>query len=162
MNSAVEIIEAITSRGGQLWLDGELLRYRLPANMGPMVDTLREHKPEIIGLLKSRPDSPVEGPLDDGWGLWLLEQCTFRDRWWGGTGALYLSLARWCADHGRPAPASRAAFVAALQGEGFQPASNGLVYGLVLKADLEAHERFQTAPNPARTTVAARRTRRPL
>jgi hypothetical protein len=95
---------------------------------------------------------PVEGPIDEGWGLWLLEQCAFRDRWWGGTGALYLSLARWCASHGRSVPASRAAFVTALQGEGFQSTSDGLVYGLVLKADLEAYEQFQTAPNPARTT----------
>jgi len=105
---------------------------------------------------------PVEGPIDEGWGLWLLEHCAFRDRWWGGTGALYLSLARWCASHGRPVPASRRAFVTALQGEGFQPTSDSLVYGLVLKADLEAHEQFQPAPNPARTTVPARRTRRPL
>lgn len=59
MNSAVEIVEAVTSRGGQLWLDGELLRYRLPANMGPMVDVLREHKPEIIEILAQRPAMPA-------------------------------------------------------------------------------------------------------
>jgi hypothetical protein len=97
---------------------------------------------------------PVEGPIDEGWSEWLLEQCVFRDRWWGGTGALYLSLARWCASHGRTVPASRRAFVAALQGEGFQPTSDNLVYGLVLKTDLEAYEQFQIAP--------AHRTRRPL
>ncbi|MHB2006835.1 MAG: hypothetical protein ACYCOX_02175 [Acidobacteriaceae bacterium] len=59
MTSAVEIVEAITSRGGQLWLDGQLLRYRLPATMGPMVDTLRTHKPEIVELLEQRPVMPL-------------------------------------------------------------------------------------------------------
>jgi hypothetical protein len=105
---------------------------------------------------------PVEAPIDEGWGLWLLEQCVFRDRWWSGTGALYLSLARWCESHGRPVPASREVFVMALQGEGFQFTPDGFVYGLALKVDLEAYEQFQTAPNPARTKVPARRTQRPL
>jgi hypothetical protein len=59
MNSAVEIMEAVTSRGGQLWLDGELLRYRLPVNMESLVDTLRTHKPEIVELLSSRPAMPA-------------------------------------------------------------------------------------------------------
>ena len=103
---------------------------------------------------------PVEGPIDGGWGLWLLEQCAFRDRWWGGTGALYLSFARWCASHGRPVPASRAAFVAAIRGEGFQLTSDGFVYGLALREDVLAHEAFQAAPEsselPAKATPAKR------
>lgn len=41
-------------------------------------------------------------------------------------------------------PASRVAFVTALQSEGFQVTSDGLVYGLVLKSDLEAHLRLST------------------
>lgn len=124
------------------------------------MDELRQHKAEIIGLLESTsipPHDPVEDPIDEGWGEWLLEQCSFRDRWWGGTGALYLSLARWCASHGRPAPASRAAFVTGLQGEGFQFTPDGFVYGLVLKADLEAYEQFQTVPLPVKPTVPAQR-----
>jgi hypothetical protein len=90
-----------------------------------------------------------------------LEQCTFRDRCFGGVGALYLSLARWCADHGRPVPESRAAFVAALQAEDFQVGSAGLVAGLVLKVDLDAVLHFQAAPEgsrpPERATTGQRR-----
>jgi hypothetical protein len=62
---------------------------------------------------------------------------------------LHLDLSRWCADHGRPVPESRAAFVAALQTESFAVTTDGLVYGLMLKADLEAHERFQNPPESA-------------
>jgi hypothetical protein len=61
------------------------------------------------------------------------------------TGALYLSLASWLVDHQQPVPASRRAFVNALQGEGFQVMSDSLVYGLVLKEDLE------TRPELAKT-----------
>jgi hypothetical protein len=99
---------------------------------------------------------PEEGPLDDGWGLWLLDRCVYRDRWRGGTSSLYVDLARWCVDHGRPVPASRAAFVTGLQAEGFQVTPDGLVYGLILRDDLEAHERFQNpSPRPAISAGAA-------
>jgi hypothetical protein len=37
----------------------------------------------------------------------------------------------------------------ALQAEGFAVTTDGLVYGLMLKADLEAHERFQNPPETA-------------
>jgi hypothetical protein len=166
MSAAVELIQAVKANGGQIRVEGDCLVIAPGEAAAPVMDELRQHKAEIIGLLESgsiQPDDPVEGPIDEGWGEWLLEQCAFRDRWWSGTGALYLSLARWCASHGRPAPASRAAFVTALQGEGFQVRRDGsdvLVVGLVLKADLEAFERFQTAPTPAQPTVHARRTRR--
>ncbi len=162
MSAALDLIRKVEANGGHLRVDGE---YRVIAPgeaAAPVMEELREHKAEIIGLLQSQPDLPAITPIDDGWGLWLLERCVYRDRWWGGAGALCLDLARWRADHGQPVPASRRAFVTALQTEGFQVTSDGLVYGLVLKADLEAHERFQTAPNPAKTPVPARRTRRPL
>jgi hypothetical protein len=160
MRAALELIRAVEANGGQLRVDGDYLVIAPEDVAAPVIEELRQHKSEIISLLQGRPDLQTEAPIDDGWGLWLLEQCAFRDRWWGGTGALFLSLAHWCASHGRPVPASRAVFVATLQGEGFQLTSDGLVYGLVLKADLEAHERFQTAPTPTRVAVPARRTRR--
>ena len=82
----------------------------------------------------------------DALGLWMLARCVYRDRCWGGVGALHLDLARWCADHGRPVLASRRPFVAALQEEGFEVTADGFVYGLILAEDWEAHERYQVAP----------------
>jgi hypothetical protein len=90
--------------------------------------------------------TPAEVPIDEEWGLWMLARCVYRDRCWGGVGALHLDLARWCADHGRPVLASRRAFVAALQAEGFEVTADGFVYGLMLARDLEVYEHYQVAP----------------
>jgi hypothetical protein len=60
VNSASEIIHAVSSAGGQLWLvDDARLRYRLPEILRPMVDVLREHKVEIVELLARRPAMPA-------------------------------------------------------------------------------------------------------
>lgn len=53
------IIEAIRLAGGMLQLvDGERLRYRLPERLSPLVDVIREKKPEIIELLSRCPAMP--------------------------------------------------------------------------------------------------------
>jgi hypothetical protein len=161
MNAAAELIERIEAGGGRFTVEGEELVVRPGDPAVTFVAELRQYKQQILDLLQSRAATPEESPIDEGWGLWLLEQCTFRDRCFGGVGALYLSLARWCADHGRPVPESRAAFVAALQAEGFQVGSAGLVAGLVLKVDLDAVLHFQAAPEgsrpPERATTGQRR-----
>ena len=138
MSTALELIQTIEANGGRFRVDGEYLVIAPGKAAAPVIDELRQHKSEIIGLLQDRHDMPLEDPLDDGWGLWLLERCVYRDHCWGGAGALYLDLAHWCVAHGRPVPASRRAFVTALQTEGVQVTSADLVYGLILKADLEA------------------------
>ena len=133
MSTALELIQAVEENGGSFRIDGEWLVVVPKAVATPVREELRRHKPEIIALLQSRAAEPLDDQLDDGLGEWLLEECVFRDHWWGGVGALHLSLARWCASHGRPMPASRRAFLTSLQSEGFQLTSDGLVCGLVLK-----------------------------
>jgi hypothetical protein len=156
MTTATELIKAVEGRGGRLFVEDEYLVV-VPRKAGePLAEELLRHKQEIIALLQSRSEQETESAPDDPLlGDWLLEQCVFKDRWWGGIGGLYLDLARWCADHGRSAPASRRTFTAALQEEGFTVTMDGLVYGLVLKEDLDAHKRFQDAPG--RTTAERRR-----
>jgi hypothetical protein len=152
MSAALELIRTVEANGGQLRVDGQYLVIA-PRDAGePLIDELRQHKSEIIDLLQKRPDA-AESLRDDGWGIWLLERCVFRDSWWGGTGALHLDFASWCIARMQPVPASRRAFVAALQSEGFQVTSDGLVYGLILKADLEAQVQFHTAPDPVETAA---------
>lgn len=148
MSAALELIRTVEANGGHFRVDGEYLVIAPKDAAEQVIDELRQYKSEIIDLLQNRPDTPAESSLDDGWGLWLLERCVFRDRWWGGIGALYLDLASWLASHGRSVPASRRAFVTALQTKGFHVTSDGLVYGLILKDALEAHQRFHTAPDP--------------
>jgi hypothetical protein len=60
VTSATEILQTINVAGGQLWLvDGERLRYRLPQNLAPLVEVIRERKPELVELLAQRPAMPA-------------------------------------------------------------------------------------------------------
>jgi hypothetical protein len=93
---------------------------------------IRFRKPELMIELARRagaadpekncsgPETPSTQPgerhrptetVDEGWGQWLLDECVYRDRCWGGIGALHLSFARWCSNHGRAVPAPRRDFV---------------------------------------------------
>ena len=55
---AAEILENISAAGGSIWLDGDLVRMRLPESLRPLVDVLRQHKAEIIEILSQRPQMP--------------------------------------------------------------------------------------------------------
>jgi hypothetical protein len=139
MNEARDLIQIIESRGGRLTVEGEKLVIEPATAAAPVIDSLRTFKPEIVALLQSRTEQETNpAPESDALGLWMLARCVYRDRCWGGVGALYLDLARWCAEHGQPAPESRRAFAAELQAEGFAVTTDGLVYGLMLGEDLEA------------------------
>jgi len=145
MNTAIELVQAVEANGGRLTVEGEWLVV-CPGEAGaPLVEELRQHKPEIIALIQSRTEPETDCEV---LGLWMLERCVYRDRCWGGTGVLCLSLARWCAQHGHPTPASRRAFEAALLAAGFSVTTDGLVYGLTLLDDLD---RPQTVPRGGET-----------
>lgn len=136
----------VESRGGRFILDGAQVYIEPEEAALPLVESLRAHKLEIRALLlQSR-----EQQADDNEALlseWMLDRLVFRDHCYGGIGALHLDLARWCADHSRPMPVSRRAFERALQTEGFTVTDDGLVYGLILREDMEAY--MNSAPPPA-------------
>jgi hypothetical protein len=138
MTTAWELIQTVERAGGQFVVNGDLLGISPAIAVQTVLEEVRRNKAEIINLLNTRSATPDDSVPDGCWGEWLLDNCAHIDDWGSGTGELYLSRARWCADHGRPVPASRRAFVAALQAEGFQVTIDGLVYGLILKVDLEA------------------------
>jgi len=56
---ALEIIQAIESVGGELWIDGELLGYRVPESAESLVDEIRVSKWELLDLLHQRPMIPA-------------------------------------------------------------------------------------------------------
>jgi len=148
MSEAEELIRIVEGRGGRLFIEGEKLVIEPEEAALPLVDSLRAYKPEIVALLQSRIEQEMESaPENDALGLWMLERCVYRDRCFGGIGALLLDLARWCADHGQTAPESRRAFTAELQAEGFAVTTDGLVYGLMLGEDLETVMHFQGVPD---------------
>ena len=148
MSEAEELIRIVEGRGGHLFIEGEKLVIEPEEAALPLVDSLRTYKPEIVALLQSRTEQETESaPENDALGLWMLERCVYRDRCFGGVGALFLDLARWCADYGQIALESRRAFTAALQAEGFAVTTDGLVYGLMLGEDLETVMHFQGVPD---------------
>ena len=150
MSRAAELIRGIESIGGEIWVDGTELVIS-PGDVAVLVlEELRQHKVEIIALLDSR-NSSADRTDDSLDGEWMLERCVYRDRWWGGVGALYLDLARWLAERGKAVPASRLSFVRALQTEGFQVTSDGLVYGLTLK-EIQTPVRAKKAVSASTTT----------
>lgn len=55
---AIEILETVSAAGGQLWLEGDKVRARLPESLRPLVNAIREHKPELVELLAQRPLMP--------------------------------------------------------------------------------------------------------
>lgn len=154
MNEAEAIICLVESRGGRVFIEGEKLVIEPKEAALPLIDSLRTYKPQIVALLQRRTEQETESVPDrDALGLWLLARCVYRDRCWGGVGALYLDLARWCAERGQPAPESRRAFTAELQEEGFALGTDGLVYGLMLAEDWAT----ETSETPAKPKVTRRR-----
>jgi transcription initiation factor IIE alpha subunit len=47
-----ELVESVLRAGGVLKLAGDTVRYRLPEDAAHLVDELKEHKPELIELLR--------------------------------------------------------------------------------------------------------------
>jgi hypothetical protein len=148
MSAAAELVSIIEANGGCFSVEGGELVIRPGEAALPLLDSLRAYKPEIVALLQSRSEQETDSaPDSDAPGLWMLARCVYRDRCFGGVGALFLDLARWCADHGQTAPESRRAFAAELQAEGFAVTTDGLVYGLMLGEDLETVMHFQGVPD---------------
>ena len=56
---AEEIIHQITSSGGQIWVEGDKVRARLPERLRPLVSVIHSLKPELIAELGRRPQMPA-------------------------------------------------------------------------------------------------------
>ena len=60
------LFELIEGWGGGLWIDGDQIRFRIPERMitDGMLETLKEHKLEIIQFLKGRQPKPYLTPQE--------------------------------------------------------------------------------------------------
>jgi hypothetical protein len=146
MSTATELVLTVEALGGRFLVDGAELVIRPGDAAMPLLKELRANKLAIIAFLQSRTEQQPD-PDNDGLGLWLLDRCLFRDHSWSGVAPLHLDRSRWCAEHGRPMPGSRRAFVTALQAEGFA-VDDGLVYGLLFREEA-------TTPAPVQQVGAA-------
>lgn len=59
MNAALELIRAVEANGGRFRVDGEYLVIAPGAAAAPVMEELRQHKPEIVDLLSQRPVVPA-------------------------------------------------------------------------------------------------------
>ncbi|NEQ80315.1 MAG: non-ribosomal peptide synthetase, partial [Moorea sp. SIO2I5] len=74
----VNFLEDLAIKGWQLWSEGGKLRYRAPQTESTegVLEKLKQHKPEILQLLRDRPEILQVYPLSYGqqaiWYLWQL------------------------------------------------------------------------------------------
>lgn len=65
--NAQQLIDDVFSAGGRLWLVGDALRYKAPANViNPMLPLLKQHKQQVKQLLKLEPRSRTFRVVVDG------------------------------------------------------------------------------------------------
>jgi len=79
MSAALELIRAVEANGGRFRVDGEYLVIAPGGAAAPVMEELRQHKTEIIGLLKSAaipPHDPAEWRED--FARWMAEDCIHR------------------------------------------------------------------------------------
>ena len=82
-----EIIRTIEGAGGELWIAGERLGYRLPESAASLVEELRASKWELLELLRQRPAmppgvrlvrwEPLSAPVQLNRWLTVLDTCRF-------------------------------------------------------------------------------------
>jgi hypothetical protein len=59
MSVAESVVERIEGAGGELGLNGERIRVRLPENAVHLLEELRAHKDEVLTLLRRREQIPA-------------------------------------------------------------------------------------------------------
>jgi len=80
---------------------------------------------------------------------WALDRCVYRDRCFCGVGALCADFGSWAVFH-NTVPCTRRIFQELLENAGLFIA-DGLVYGLILREDLESLTSLQDAPEGCET-----------
>src|SRR6266568_1362469 len=77
-----ELIQEIEASGGVLALSGDRIRYELPGHVAPLVELLREHREEVLRVLREREHSAlcyVHGAKATWWfspdRYWVCERC---------------------------------------------------------------------------------------
>ena len=145
MSTAAELIEIIESTGGRFMIDGDRLGIVLKDAAESLVAELRTNKTAIIQLLKTRDEKNVDqDPAEWRKDLrrWVVQNCVHRSGMWDSSATEYL----WC-DYCSWSfaidlvPCKKNTFEHLLTVAGF-PVRNGVVGGLLLRVDWEAHLRF--------------------
>jgi hypothetical protein len=152
-STAIELIRTVEANGGRLSVEGDKLVIEPREAAEPLVDELRAHKAQIIALIQSPTHDP-EAWMED-FHRWALDRCVYRDRCFGGIGALWSDFGEWAVGHSS-VPCTRRTFELLLTDFGFFFAE-GMIYGLILKADLWA---LDARPEASEQPMNSRSTRK--
>jgi hypothetical protein len=60
--TAIEVLHAVERAGGSLTLSGGLIKYTIPKPAGWLVTELKQHREELIGLLRESETPPLMPP----------------------------------------------------------------------------------------------------
>ena len=143
MRTALELIRTVVANGGQLRVEDGWLVIAPEDAATPVLEELRQHKAEIIGLLESTcilPDDPAV--WRKSFARWLESTCVRHPRCFGGVGCLHIAFCKWESGRGG-VPCSRDTFERLLVESGFltgEVAGVALVSGLTFREDFEPYQ----------------------
>jgi len=143
MRTAQELIRKVVANGGQLRVEDGWLVIAPEDAATPVLEELRQHKAEIIGLLESTcilPDDPAV--WRKSFARWLESTCVRHPRCFGGVGCLHIAFCKWESGRGG-VPCSRNTFERLLVESGFltgEVAGVVLVSGLTFREDFEVYQ----------------------
>lgn len=141
MTAALELIHTVEAHGGQLRVEDGWLVIAPQDAAEPLIEELREHKAEIIRVLRAR-DIPAHDPAEfrEPFARWMDVACVRSTRCFGGVGCLHIAFCEWAIDHDDD-PCSRDTFERLLEELGFligEVAGVVLVSGLTFTEDIQA------------------------
>ena len=140
MRTAQELIRTVVANGGQLRVEDGWLVIAPEDAATPVLEELRQHKAEIIGLLESScipPDDPAA--WQKPFARWLDSACARHPRCFGDVGRLHIAFCEWESGRGS-VPCNRKAFDVLLLESGFL---TGEVAGVVLASGITFREDFE-------------------
>lgn len=139
--TAPQVIQQIEALGGTLALKGDRIAYDIPKAARVLVDVLREHRDEVVEVLRGRQESAKQRLS-----RWMAAHCALTRnpaKVWGSAEALYRDYAAWCEQCGE-VRCSRDLFNIILD-ESFQRQGRGW-QGLCLAVDLMAKRGLGSKP----------------
>jgi hypothetical protein len=141
MTAALELIRTVEAHGGQLRVEDGWLVIAPQDAAEPLIEELREHKAEIIRVLRAR-DIPAHDPAEwrEPFARWMDVACVRSPRCFGGVGCLHIAFCEWATNHG-DVTCTRDTFERLLEELGFligEVAGVVLVSGLTFTEDIQA------------------------
>jgi hypothetical protein len=146
MTAAVELIRKVEEAGGSIRVDDGALVVAPKGAIAHLVDDLRQHKAEVINLLRSSASRPLPQVDIEAWrgpfAEWLTSRCAIHPRCNAGLNSLLAKYSDWEIDHVEvPVAPTREVFIQLLAERGFsmvEAYGTVLVSGLAFCEDIDA------------------------